>query len=154
MRNSILVTSDLKSVVLVDTISGENALAISRRGVLISVLGTEVCAAEVPAELDVFITNQLKGARPFFEFDAADLSKNQLCLTYNDVNNTVFIIGITDIGVGLTTEPAEIPQSKVKTMAVRLKDKPDAGLASKNIILARLEMSGAKRLIRFYYMAA
>ncbi len=157
MKNSILVTSDLKSVILVDPTSGGSTLAIGKRGVLISVLGTEVCATEVPAELDNFIATQLKRINPFFEFDASDLGKNQLSLTYNDSTNTVFIIGITDIIIE-HAEPVEIPQGKVTTMAIRLKEKPGEGLSSKNVILARLEMSGpaigGQKLIRFYHLSA
>jgi hypothetical protein len=153
MRNSLLVTSDLKSIILVDTRREFNCLTIGKRGVLLSVLGTELCASETPPELDNFIANQLKGIRAFYEFDATDVSKNQLCITYNEVNNAVFIIGITDITIEFTA-PAEIPKTKVTTMAVKLKEKPEEGLSSRNVILARLETIGLKKFIRFYQLTA
>lgn len=157
MRNSILVTSDLKSVILVDTEQDDQRLAIGKRGVLLSVLGTDVCATEVPAELDKYISTELRGAKPFYQFDVEDTAKNQLCITYNDVNNTVFIIGIRDIDVGLA-EPIEIPRQSVTTFAVKMKQEPGVGLTSSHVILARLESSagglGGQRFIRFYHLPA
>lgn len=153
MRNSLLVTSDLKSVILVDTMQDDQRLSIGKRGVLLSVLGTDVCASEVPAELDNFITAALVGKKAFYEFEVLDAAKNQLCITYNDVNNAVFIIGITDIVMGLTG-PNDVPQNKVKTTAVKMKNAPETGFASPNVILTRLETVGAKRFIKFYYLSA
>ncbi len=141
MRNSILVTSDLKSIVLVDTINGESALAISKRGVLISVLGNEVCAAEVPAELDEYIKRALASVKSFYSFPVANLDQNQLSLTYNEGSNTVFIIGITDIIIEHSS-PIEINSKHVKTIAVKLKEKTTEGFSSKSVILARLETTG------------
>lgn len=112
MRNSLLVTSDLNAVILVDTLQGDQRLVISKRGVLLNVLGTEICASEVPTSMEAFVNTSIGGKKPFYEFDAStDTSKSQLCITYNDVNNVVFIIGITDIGVGFAG-PTEMPQSK------------------------------------------
>ncbi|MCU0346089.1 MAG: hypothetical protein MUC59_04055 [Saprospiraceae bacterium] len=154
MRNSLLVTSDLNAVVLVDTLQGDQRLVISKRGVLLSVLGTEICASEVPTTLEAFTNTAIGTKKAFFEFDAsADATKNQLCISYNDENNTVFIIGITDIGVGFAG-PMELPQAKVKTFAVRLKNSVGTGLVSPNVVLVRLETSGAKRFIRFYHLPA
>ncbi len=154
MRNSLLVTSDLNAVVLVDTLQGDQRLVISKRGVLLSVLGTEICASEVPTTLEAFTNTAIGTKKAFFEFDAAaDASKNQLCITYNDVNNTVFIIGVTDVVVGFSG-PTEMPQSKVKTFAVRMKNSPGAGLSSPNVVLIRLETVGAKKFIRFYHLSS
>jgi hypothetical protein len=151
MRNSLLVTSDLRSVVLVDAMQDNQRLAIGKLGVLLSVLGTEICATEVPSNMEKFVNDAVGGNKSFYEFDSADTMKNQLCITYNEGNNTVFIIGITDIGVGFAG-PSEVPQSKVKTFAVKLKSNANTGMTSPNIILVRLESIGAKRLIRFYYL--
>ena len=156
MRNSILVTSDLKSVLLVDTQHEDHRLAIGKRGVLLSVLGNDVCATEVPAELDNFISKELKNLKPFYEFEVADAAKNQLCITYNETNNTVFIIGIRDIDVSLTA-PMELSKEKVTTFTVRMKTSPTSGLASPNVILARLESTtiglGGAKYIRFYHLS-
>ena len=152
MRNSILVTSDLKSVILVDTRGEDNTMAIGKRGVLMSVLGTDICATEVPAELDDFVTGQTKPTKPFFEFNIADAARNQLCITYNDANNTVFIIGITDIIIEFSS-PIEIPKENMRAVAVKLKERPEEGFSSKSVILARLETSGLSRVIRFYHLS-
>lgn len=151
MRNSLLVTADVNSVVLVDNLMGDQRLSIGKLGVLLSVLGTDICASEVPANLEAFIKTTIGNGKAFYEFDASDVIKNQLCITYNDGNNTVFIIGITDIVMGLTG-PTEVPQGKVRTFAVRLKNAPGTGLVSPNVILVRLETAGLKKLIRFYYL--
>ena len=151
MRNSLLVTSDLRSVVLVDTMQDDQRLAIGKRGVLLSVLGCEICATEVPTNLEKFVEAAVGGNKAFYEFDAADVTKNQLCITYNDVNNTVFIIGITDVVVGFAG-PTEVPQNKVKTTAVKMKTDVNAGLTSPNVVLVRLESIGIKKLIRFYFL--
>ncbi|MBI1224862.1 MAG: hypothetical protein GC192_06460 [Bacteroidetes bacterium] len=151
MRNSLLVTSDLNSVVLVDTLQDGQRLAITKRGALLSVLGSDICASEVPSTLEKFVNDAIGNTKAFYEFDAADSMKNQLCITYNDGNNTVFIIGITDIVIGFSG-PTEVPQSKVKTYAVKMKSSPSTGLISPNIILVKLEMAGSKKMIKFYYL--
>ena len=151
MRNSLLVTSDLRSVVLVDALQDNQKLAIGKLGVLLSVLGTDICATEVPASLEKYVNDTVGGNKSFYEFDVADVVKNQLCITYNDGNNTVFIIGITDIGVGFAG-PTEVPQNKVKTFSVKLKSNTNTGMTSPNVILVRLETMGTRRLIRFYYL--
>ena len=151
MRNSLLVTSDLRSVVLVDALQDNQRLAIGKLGVLLSVLGTEICASEVPSNMEKFVNDAVGGNKSFYEFDSADVVKNQLCITYNDVNNTVFIIGITDIGVGFAG-PTEVPQSKVKTFSVKMKANANMGMSSPNVVLIRLETIGVKRLIRFYFL--
>ncbi len=157
MRNSVLVSSDLQSVILLDSQQSSNRLAIGKRGVLLSVLGTDICGSEVPAELDNHISNLLKTAKPFYEFVIGDAAKNQLCISYNDANNVVFIIGITDIDVALAA-PTQIKQSAVTTFAVKLKENPSSGLASRNVILARLETTGSlatsKKSIKFYHLPA
>jgi hypothetical protein len=152
MRNSLLVTSDLNAVILVDTLMDDKRLAIGKRGVLLSVLGTEVCASEVGTNLEAFVNTAIGTQKAFYEFDAADLAKNQLCITYNDLNSTVFIIGITDIIANLAG-PTEIAQSKVKTFAVKMKNAPGTGLASPNVVLVRLETAGLKKWIRFYHLS-
>lgn len=151
MRNSILVTSDLKSVILVDTQQIDQRLSIGKRGVLLSVLGSDVCATEVPAELDKFIMQTLKDVKAFYEFDLADAEKNQLCITYNDVNNTIFIIGITDVIVGYAT-PDPVDRNKVKTFGIKLKKSTETGFVSDHVILARLEggMGNSDKKIAFY----
>ena len=126
-------------------------LAIGKLGVLLSVLGTDICATEVPANMEKFVNDTVGTKKSFYEFDSADVIKNQLCITYNDVNNTVFIIGITDI-VATFSGPIEVPQNKVKTFSVRMKNDVNLGLTSPNIILVRLENVGLKRLIRFYHL--
>lgn len=155
MRNSILVTSDLQSVILVDSKREDQRLAIGKRGVLLSVLGNDICASEVPAELDTYVTGLLAGKTAFYSFEMKDAAKNQLCITYNDVNNVVFIIGITDITVGFTV-PTEIDRSKVTTFAIKLKNSPTTGLGANATILARLETTGAgantKRFVKFYHL--
>ncbi len=151
MRNSLLVTADVNSVVLVDNLMGDQKLSIGKLGVLLSVLGTDICASEVPANLDDFIKTTIGTKKAFYEFDTSDVLKNQLCITYNDGNNTVFIIGITDI-VASFSGPTEVPQSKVKTFSVKLKNNPSSGLSSPNVVLVRLESSGLKKMIRFYYL--
>lgn len=151
MRNSLLVTSDLNSVVLVDTLQGDQRLGINKRGVLLSVLGTEICASEVSATLEKFINDTIGGGKPFYEFSAVDFSKNQLCITYNDENSSLFIIGITDI-ISNLTGPSEVPQNKVRTTVVKMKSAPNTGLYSPSVVLVRLEIIGTKRLIRFYYL--
>ncbi len=158
MRNSVLVSSDLQSVILLDSQQSSNRLAIGKRGVLLSVLGTDICGSEVPAELDNHISNLLKTAKPFYEFVIGEAAKNQLCISYNDANNAVFIIGITDITIELAA-PTQVPRTAVTTFAVKLKDNPSSGLASRNVILARLETSGVgaigtKKLIKFYHLPA
>jgi hypothetical protein len=151
MRNSLLVTSDLRSVVLVDAMQDNQRLAIGKLGVLLSVLGTEICASEVPSNMEKFVNDAIGGNKSFYEFDSADVVKNQLCITYNDSNSTVFIIGITDIIASLSG-PTEVPQNKVKTFSVKLKNNTNTGLTSPNVILVRLENVGTRRLIRFYYL--
>lgn len=151
MRNSLLVTSDLRSVVLVDAMQDNQRLAIGKLGVLLSVLGTEICATEVPSNMEKFVNDTVGGNKSFYEFDSADVMKNQLCITYNEGNNTVFIIGITDVIANLAG-PTEIPQNKVKTFSVKMKSNANTGLTSPSVILVRLETIGIKRLIRFYYL--
>lgn len=153
MRNSLLVTADLNAVVLVDTLQDDQRLVINRRGVLLSVLGSEICATEVPANLETFVNTSIGTQKAFYEFDAADTVKSQLCISYNDANNMVFIIGITDI-ISNLQGPSEIAQSKVKTYGVKMKGNANAGLVSPGVILVRLETSGTKRFIKFYYLTA
>lgn len=151
MSNSLLVTSDLRSVVLIDSLKNDQKLSIGKRGVLLSVLGSDICATEVPASLEKFVDDTANSSKAFYEFDASDAIKNQLCITYNDGNNTVFIIGITDVIANLSG-PTEIPQNKVKTFSVKMKNNTNTGLTSPSVILVRLETIGIKRLIRFYYL--
>lgn len=153
MRNSLLVTSDLNSMFLVDTLQADNRMSIGKNGVLLSVLGNEICASEVTSNLVKFVDDTIGGKKAFYEFDASDASKNQLCITYNDVNNVVYIIGITDI-IASFAGPTEVPQNKVKTFAVKLKNSPSAGLTSPNIIVVRLETVGVKKIIKFYHLSA
>ena len=157
MRNSVLLTSDLKSVILVDNNQNNQSLSIGKRGVLLSVLGADICATEVPAELDNHIKGLLKDVKAFYDFEISEAGKSQLCITYNDVSNVVFIIGITDIDVGFTG-PSPLPSNKVSSFAVRLKESPSVGLTSSKLVLARLETEGAviggKRFVRFYYLPA
>ncbi len=155
MRNSLLITSDLKSLIVVDTSQDDQRFAVGRRGVLINVLGTDVCATEVPAEMDAFVTAATKNVAAFYSFEMADLTKRQLCVSYNETNNVVFIIGITDIVLGLTS-PTEISRDKITAFAVKLKENPGTGFYSPKVILARLETTGTgaatKRFIRFYHL--
>lgn len=151
MRNSLLVTADLNSVILVDTLIDNQRLAIGKLGVLLSVLGTEICASEVPANMEAFVNTSIGTKKPFYEFVVGDLTKSQLCISYNDVNNVVYIIGITDIEVGFAG-PIEVPQARVKTFAVKMKNTPNAGLISPSVILTRLETVGLKKFIRFYHL--
>jgi hypothetical protein len=157
MRNSILITSDLKSLILVDTNQDDQRLAIGKRGVLLSVLGADICATEVPVELDAHVNALIRPIKPFFEFEVKDQAKNQLCITYNDVSNVVFIIGISDIAVSLKA-PVEIPKTSVTTFAVGMKDSTNVSLASRMVVLTRLETTGvgvsAKRFIRFYHVTS
>ena len=143
-------------MVLVDSKNSDHRLSIGRRGVLLSVLGTDVVASEVPATLDRHISTLLRGKKPFYEFELGDEAKNQLCISYNESSNIVFIIGVTDI-ILENSLPSEISSSQVKTFAVKLKDKPDQGLSSDNVLLARLEFSkgiGSKKRICFYHLPA
>ncbi|HFA50164.1 MAG TPA: hypothetical protein ENJ95_14230 [Bacteroidetes bacterium] len=154
MSNSTLIAADHKSMVLIDSKSNDNRLSIGRRGVLLSVLGNDICASEVPAKLDNYIRNALKGKKHFYEFEVRDAEKNQLCVTYNEGSNTVFIIGITDVIAELSV-PTQIASEKIKTFAVKLKNKPNEGLTSNAVILSRLEFKkslGSKKFIRFYYI--
>ena len=154
MRNSILITSDLSAMVLVDSQNSDHRLSIGKRGVLLSVLGTDVCASEVPATLDNHITAILRGKKHFFEFEIGDEANYQLCISYNEGRNAVYIIGVTDVVLELST-PTEIPINKVKTVGVKMKSKPEEGLVSDNVILARLESErsiGGKKFIRFYHI--
>lgn len=154
MRNAVLLTSDLSAMVLVDSKNKDQRLSIGKRGVLLSVLGNDVCASEVPANLDGHIRDILRGKNPFYEFEIADLGKNQLCVTYNEESNIVFIIGITDV-IAELSGPTEIDPEKTKTYAVKLKEKPSEGLAAKSVLLARLESSssiGGKKQICFYFI--
>ena len=155
MRNSILITSDLSAVVLVDSKSNDHRLSIGRRGVLLSILGTDVVASEVPAALDNHIRELLRGQKPFYEFEIADEEKNQLCISYNEANNAVYIIGVTDM-IAELTGPVEIPAQKINAFLVKLKNRPEKGLYADAVILARLEFKkgiGSKKYIRFYYIA-
>ncbi|MEO1258924.1 MAG: hypothetical protein AAFZ15_08995 [Bacteroidota bacterium] len=154
MRNSISITSDLSTMVLVDSKSSNNHLSIGKRGVLLSVLGTDVVATEVASTLDNHIKTVLRGKKPFYEFEIADEEKNQLCISYNEGSNTVFIIGVTDV-IAERTGPTALPKEKTQGYMVKLKDKPETGLASSSILLARLEATrgmGSKKFIRFYYV--
>ena len=154
MRNAILLTSDLSAMVLVDSKNSDQKLSIGKRGVLLSVLGNDVCATEVPSSLDDHIRDVLRGKKPFYEFEIADLGKNQLCVTYNEESNVVFIIGITDI-IAELSGPTELGPEKTKTFAVKLKEKPTEGLASKSVILARMETTssiGGKKQVCFYFI--
>ena len=154
MRNSILFTSDLSAMVLVDSQNSDHRLSIGKRGVLLSVLGTDVVASEVPSTLDNHITSVLRGKKPFYEFELGDEAKNQLCISYNEGSNAVFIIGITDV-IAELTGPTEISPQKIKAFTVKLKEKPEKGLASDAVVLARLETSkpiGGNKFIRFYYI--
>jgi len=151
MRNSLLVTADLNSVILVDTLIDNKRLAIGKLGVLISVLGTEICASEVPANMEAFVNTSIGTKKAFYEFDASDVLKNQLCITYNDGNNVLYIIGVTDVLVGFSG-PLEVPQNKVKTFAVKMKNSSSSGFISPNLLCIRLETVGLKRFIKFYQL--
>lgn len=143
-------------MVVVDSQNGDHRLSIGKRGVLLSILGTDVVASEVPANLDGHISSLLRGKKPFFEFELGDEAKNQLCITYNGGSNTVFIIGITDVVLEHAV-PTEVPADKVKTVGVKLKKKPEEGLASNEVLLARLESErgiGSKKKICFYLVSA
>ena len=141
-------------MVLVDSKNSDHRLSIGKRGVLLSVLGTDVVATEVASTLDDHIKAILRGKKPFYEFEIADEEKNQLCISYNEGSNAVFIIGITDV-IAERTGPTEISPQKIKAFTVKLKDKPEKGLATGSVILARLESTkgmGSKKFIRFYYV--
>lgn len=149
MRSSALISSDLKSISVNDGTSGSN-LTISRRGVLLSVLGNELVGSEVVAELDKHIKNSLKGKKPFYEFTTNGLDKNHLCVSYQEQSNTVYVIGIDDLIITLA-EPMDIPSNNIKGVAVRLKESTDSGLIAKHVILVRLEGRLAKdQKLAFY----
>ena len=154
MRNSISITSDLSAMILVDSKNNDHRLSIGKRGVLLSVLGTDVVATEVSSKLDNHIKDSLRGKKAFYEFEIADEEKSQLCIAYNEGSNAVYIIGITDV-IAERTGPTEIPKQKIDAFTVKLKDKPEKGLAPGSILLARLEATrgmGSKKFIRFYYI--
>lgn len=155
MSNSILLTSDLSAMVLVDSKNSDHRLSIGKRGVLLSVLGNDVVASEVTSKLDNHIKTTLRGKTPFYEFEISDGETNQLCISYNEGSNAVYIIGITDVILEHSV-PTEITPSKVKAFGIKLKAKPEEDLVSNDVILARLESTrgvGSKKFIRFYHVA-
>lgn len=152
MRNSILLTSDLSSVAVFRSALEAQPVAISRRGLMLSVLGNDICVASVPPELEAHIENLIKKTKPFYSFPASSKKVNQLTLSYNEGANTVFVIGITDMDIGFAG-PQEVPSRNVKAFSIRLKTSPSSDIAAKNIVLMRLEgESGAEQSIRFYYL--
>lgn len=154
MRNSLAISTDRKSFAIFDTSLASQPLPISRRGVLISVLGSDVCAANVTPELEDHIAELLKKIKPFYSFSTANPERNQLCVSYNEASNTVFVIGITDIDVGFAG-PVKVPEASTTVFGAKLKEKPGGALAGSQVILARLEGSvGAEWFIRFYYLPA
>lgn len=154
MRNSLAISSDWKALAVFDTEVASQSLSISRRGVLISVLGGEVCAAPVTPELDKHIEELLKKTPPFYSFATTEPSKSQLCLSYNQNTNTVFVIGITDIDVGFAG-PVKLPEANTSVFGVRLKETPGGSLAGSKVILARLEGAvGGQWFVRFYLLPA
>ena len=156
MGNSLLITTDHKCIILVDTRQEDQRLALGKRGVLLSLLGNNIMAAEVPAELDKFIAGKLRGVKPFYAYESTDASKGQLCLAYNEANNAVFIIGIRDVDVSLAG-PQELDPSRTTTIAVPLKGNLESGLTSDHVILVRLETTAdvtTTRMICFYLLPA
>ena len=156
MANSLLITTDHKCIILVDTRQEDQRLALGKRGVLLSLLGNDIMATEVPAELDKFIAGQLRGVKPFYAFESTDASRGQLCLAYNEANNAVFIIGIRDVDVSLAG-PQELDPTRTTTIAVPLKGSLETGLSSDHVILARLEISSdvtTTSMICFYLLPA
>ncbi len=154
MRNSLAISTDRKTIAVFDSSLASQPLPISRRGVLISVLGNDICAANVTAELEEHIQELLKKIKPFYSFATANPERNQLCLSYNDASNTVFVIGITDIDVGFAG-PVKVPEASTTVFGARLKETPGGSLAGSQVILARLEGTvGAEWMIRFYYLPA
>jgi hypothetical protein len=150
MRNSIHVTSDLRSIILIDTQQEDQRSTLGRRGVLLSVLGTNICATDVAPELDDTLAKALRTAKKFYEFPATESEKNQLSITYNEMTNTVFIIGVTDIIVGFGA-PEVIPSDKIKAIGVKLKASPGSNLVARHVLLVRLEGDRLEnRMIAFY----
>lgn len=149
--SSALITSDLRSISVNDGSNNSN-LTIGRRGVLLSVLGNDLVGSEVPAELDGSIKEALKSVKPFFTFAAQNLDKNHLCVSYQELSNTVYIIGIEDLVISLAA-PTSIPDEKLKGTAVRLKKGNNAGLMAQHVILVRLEgRTGREQKLVFYLL--
>jgi len=138
MKNSVVISADLSSLVFADMIREDNRLSIGRRGILLSIIGNEITGTGVDSHLDKHVRTLLEGKTPFFEFQVANLERNQLCITYNDQNNTVFLIGITDISASFAT-PEEIGQDHLTAIAVKMKRSINSGLSSSHVIFARKE---------------
>lgn len=152
MRNSILLAADLSSVAVFKSALEVQPVAINRRGLLINVLGNDVCVASVPAQLESHIEDLLKKTKPFYSYPMGKKGINQLTLSYNEDANTVFIIGITDMDIGFAG-PQQVPSRNMMAFAVKLKDSPNTVIASKSVMLVRLEeSSGTGQQIRFYYL--
>lgn len=126
-------------------------IAIGKKGVLLSVLGNSLVASSVTPELDAAVRTAIGTKKPFFEFLASDLVKNHLSISYQEQSNTVYVIGISDLVIGLA-DPIDIGPDKLRAKAVRLKSKPENGLASKHVVLIRPESELAKPTKLVFYL--
>ncbi|MCB0522286.1 MAG: hypothetical protein H6577_11165 [Lewinellaceae bacterium] len=153
MGNTAQITSDLQYVIANDCTDG-GKLPISNRGVLLSVLGNNLTGSPVTPELDKAIAEKIRGKRPFFEFEVKELDKNHICISYQELSNTVFVVGISDIIVSFAN-PQDVEKDKLKAVGVKLKPKPEEGLSSRHVILIRLEGKiGSNKNLSFYLIDA
>ncbi len=140
MRNALTLSTDGRSLVLVDSRQEDNRLNISSRGLTLSLVANEIVGAEVPPELETYLDSLLRGRQPFYEFPLDDAARNQLCFAYNDNSNVLYVIGITDIDISMPTGPNDVGSDKVRTIAVKFKPSTGHGLTSNRMVLARMEL--------------
>ena len=141
MCNSLLISSDYKSLFLIGQ-RDEDRLYINGNGILLSVLGNGITGCEVPAQLRTYVTDLIRGAKPFFEMDVTDTKDNHVSLSYSEENSAVFVIGITDIDGSLQTdEPVQLEAAKFKNKVVKLKNSSIAGLTSRKTVYIRTEIN-------------
>lgn len=153
MGNTAQITSDLQYVIANDCTDG-GKLPIGNRGVLLSVLGNNLTGSPVTADLDKTIADKLRGKNPFFEFEVKSLEKNHICISYQELSNTVYVVGITDVIVSFAT-PQNLTPEKVKATAVKLKPSPGSTLMASHVILIRLEGTiGNTKKLSFYLIDA
>ena len=149
MSNSAHITSDLKHAVVNDAASN-GKISIGKRGVLLTVLGNEMVGSEVTSDLDRTLSTLLRGKKPFYEFEADNLHKNHLCVSYQEQNNALFIIGVSDLVISFAV-PEEIKPDHITAFAVKLKSTPDSAIMAKHVVLVRREgKTGRSKKLAFY----
>lgn len=167
MSNTIVISSDKKSMFLNSGNSRIGHLEIDAQGLLMSIVGDSFVNIESSEEYHDELKDLLKKENIVAEYNISDLGKQHvITLSYNQDNRSVAIIGITDIDVNMTDSQTSMPLEglnvkgqgvkMVKTQASRIPVISDKVLfvRSEKVKSSARSKKKSTKFLRFYLLEA